>query len=178
MNILALDLGTRTGWALSEGGRIESGVHVFDVRRGESPGMRYVAFNRWLQVMGSAHVSPPVTGRVVAAADLIVFEMPHLRGGAAATVLAGFQTRVEEFCAARGIEHVPVHSATLKKWTTGSGRGDKTAMRHAVHRKGWMSGREIYDDNEVDAIALLHYAIAEIISSETGLSGDARAEGI
>ena len=38
--ILALDLGTRTGWALAEHGRVESGVHVFDVQRGESPGMR------------------------------------------------------------------------------------------------------------------------------------------
>jgi hypothetical protein len=42
MAILALDLGTRTGWAPAEHGRVESGVQVFDVRRGESPGMRPV----------------------------------------------------------------------------------------------------------------------------------------
>jgi hypothetical protein len=33
--ILAVDLGTRTGWALWDGARTESGVQVFDLKRGE-----------------------------------------------------------------------------------------------------------------------------------------------
>jgi hypothetical protein len=37
MTILALDLGTHTGFALLANGVTESGVQVFDVRRGESP---------------------------------------------------------------------------------------------------------------------------------------------
>lgn len=158
MNVLALDLGTRCGWALSEQGRIESGVQVFDVKRGESPGMRYVRFNRWLDEI--TH-TPQV--------HLIVYEMPHLRGGAAATVLAGFETRVHEFCAraqCHTIEYQSVHSATLKKWTTGSGRGDKAAMGDAARRRGWLNHVPTLavDDNEGDAICLLHYALAEIVT--------------
>ena len=164
MNLLALDLGTRTGWALSEGGRIESGVQDFTPRRGESAGMRYLHFNRWLL---RVHREGFREGQD-RPCDLIVYEMPHLRGGAAATVLAGLQTRVEEFCAARGIEHAPVHSATLKKFTTGSGRGDKNSMLVAADKRGWIprAPGDLYpDDNEVDAICLLHYALAEIVTS-------------
>lgn len=36
--LLALDLGTHTGWAILSGAKPDSGVQVFDVRRGESPG--------------------------------------------------------------------------------------------------------------------------------------------
>ena len=158
MNILALDLGTATGWALSRGpARVESGVQVFDVRRGESPGMRYLRFNRWLDEIGAGL---GVDGL------LIVYEAAHHRGGAATEVLNGMTTRVQEWVARNGfdgsINHQAVHSATLKKATTGSGRADKTAMRHAVHTRGWMQGREIYDDNEIDALALLHYALTEL----------------
>jgi len=161
VNILALDLGTKTGWALAEGGRVESGVQDFAPKRGESAGMRYVAFRRWLAEIafrgGPEAVNNPV--------DLIVYEMPHLRGGAAATVLAGLQTRVEEFCAEWTIEYTPVHSATLKKFTTGSGRGDKAAMGEAARRRGWLNHvtAVMIDDNEGDAICLLHYALAELV---------------
>ena len=178
MNILALDLGTRTGWALSESGRIESGVQVCDVKRGESPGMRFVRFNRWLQEATDNHdpnapaVSTDGTLYYRPRVDIIVYEQAHHRGGAATEVAAGFATRVQEFCARHGIEHAAVHSATLKKFTTGSGRGDKTVMFRAALAKGWLSGtraivedRPLVDDNEVDAICLLHYALAELVPS-------------
>jgi len=84
MKILALDLGTKTGWALAENDRTESGVQVFDVRRGESPGMRYLRFNRWLEELTGATPKP----------DLIAYEQPHHRGGAATEIAAGFSTRV------------------------------------------------------------------------------------
>jgi hypothetical protein len=58
MNILALDLGTRTGWAMAENGRTKSGVQLFDVKRGESPGMRYLRFNRWLEDMAAGERKP------------------------------------------------------------------------------------------------------------------------
>jgi hypothetical protein len=161
MNVLALDLGTRTGWALSEGGRIESGVQDFAPKRGESPGMRYLAFRRWLTQVVMLQASS--MGRERARVPLIVYELPHLRGGAAATVLAGLQTRVEEFCAEHGIEYASVHTATLKKFTTGSGRGDKNDMFvHAVRRR-WIKPGSEPDYDEVDAVCLLHYALQELV---------------
>ncbi len=47
--LLSLDLGTATGWALSnKHGRIMSGTAHFRPRRFEGGGMRYLRFERWL----------------------------------------------------------------------------------------------------------------------------------
>lgn len=166
MNILALDLGTTTGWALREGDHLESGVQTFEVKRGESPGMRYLAFRRWLRQIAQPECgarcdgtcSHPIVG-------LIVYEQTHHRGGAATEVSANFAGRVQEYvaekkCEAFAIEHAAVHSATLKKWTTGKGNAKKPDMIAAVARR-W--ARDVTDDNEADALALLHYALAEIV---------------
>ena len=48
MNILALDLGTTTGWALRSR-KIVSGTAHFKPRRFEGGGMRYLRFERWLE---------------------------------------------------------------------------------------------------------------------------------
>lgn len=162
MNLLALDLGTSTGWALLEDGRIESGVETFAVKRGESPGMRYVHFNRWLD-----HIAPAAApGRTL---GLVVYEQFHQRGGAATEIAAGLATRVQEFCARHGIEHAAVHTATLKKWTTGRGGASKTEMLEACARR-W---RRVDSDDEADAIALLHYARAELVAVQDGAHGHA-----
>ena len=147
MNILALDLATRTGWALYENSRIESGVQVFDVKRGESPGMRYVRFNRWMNTM----LDKPL--------DLVVFEQSHHRGGAATEVAAGFATRVLEWCAEKNIEHCSYHTATIKKHACGKGNADKDAMVAAAAVK-WPS-IELIDDNHADALWILDLAISE-----------------
>jgi len=171
VNVLALDLGTRTGWALCEGGRIESGVQVFDVKRGESPGMRYVRFNRWLAGMYVGGPSSP---------DIVVYEQTHNRGGAATEVAAGFATRVQEWAATYGVQHAAVHSATLKKFTTGSGRGQKDAMHSAALAHGWLAHDRLgdWDDNRVDAICLLHYALAEIVPAGSVASAGRSAPAI
>ena len=154
MNVLALDLGTKTGWAVRYAGTEESGVQVFDVKRGESPGMRYLRFNRWLDEALRPTVPPRNS-------TLLVYEQTHQRGGPATEVAAGFATRVQEFAAAHGLEHTAVHSATLKKWATGSGRAGKPEMVEAARRL--QPGEEIIDDNHADAICLLHYALAELV---------------
>lgn len=159
MNVLALDLGTKTGWATRVGSVMTSGVQVFDVKRGESPGMRYLRFNRWLDEVNRLSL-----GRSF---NLVVYEQTHHRGGAATEVAAGFATRVQEFCAEWEIEHAAVHSATLKKFATGSGRGDKFAMTESAIARGWLGKRE-YDDNEVDAVCLLRYALAELLPKAAG----------
>jgi crossover junction endodeoxyribonuclease RuvC len=144
MKILALDLGTATGWAQWDGARLESGVQVFDVKRGESPGMRYRRFNLWLTEM-------------LMGMDLVTYEGAHHRGGAATEVAAGFSTRVQELCAALNIDHQSIHTATLKRWCTGKGNAKKPEMIAAVCNR-W---KVVVDDNEADAIALLYHALAE-----------------
>ena len=47
--ILALDLGTTTGWALrGSDGHITSGSESFRPQRFEGGGMRFLRFRRWL----------------------------------------------------------------------------------------------------------------------------------
>jgi Holliday junction resolvasome RuvABC endonuclease subunit len=156
VNILALDLGTRTGWALSENGRIESGVQVCDVKRGESPGMRYVRFNRWLDEITWDRTRSHDQRRV----GLVVYEAAHHRGGAATEILSGMATRVLEMCARYPMEHASVHSATLKKFVTGRGNADKTQVARYAVLKQWAT--DGMDDNEVDALCLLRYALIEL----------------
>lgn len=147
MNILALDLATKTGWALKEDGKLEYGLQVFDVKRGESPGMRFLRFNRWLR-------------EVAVRVELIIYEQAHNRGGAATEIANGFTTRVQEFCAEHGIEHSSVHTATLKKFATGSGRAGKEEMVQAAQKSLGYQGN---DDDEADALWLLEYARKEIV---------------
>ena len=147
MNILAIDPGTRCGWASFYAGHVESGTHEFPLPRGCSPGLRFLRFRSWLADM--IRMSQP---------DLIVYERPHLRGGYAVDLLVGFTSRIQEACAEAGIECEAVHSATLKKAATGSGRADKRAMLEAASER---FGKRIDDDNEADALMLLWLAMRE-----------------
>ncbi|MDQ5872373.1 MAG: hypothetical protein M3547_09255 [Acidobacteriota bacterium] len=158
MRILALDLGTQTGWAYWDGARRESGVQVFDVKRGESPGMRYVRFNNWISFVFDQGGTPP---------EIVVYEQTHNRGGAATEIAAGFATRVQEFCARHHLEHSAIHSATLKKWTTGKGNAKKPDMVAAVVRRWPVDCPRTHPlgDDEADAIALLEYAKTEYVGA-------------
>ncbi len=51
MNILAIDPGSKCGWALLKDGMTESGVQDFRLKRGESAGMRFFRFKQWLYSM-------------------------------------------------------------------------------------------------------------------------------
>ena len=147
MNILALDCGTKTGWASSFAGHIESGTHDFTPARGDSPGMRFLRFRSWLKDMFS--MTDPA---------LVIYERAHMRGGYATDLLVGFTTRIQEECAEQGVECEAVHTATLKKAATGSGRADKAAMIAVAEER---FGRTTVDDNEADALCLLWYAMRE-----------------
>jgi Holliday junction resolvasome RuvABC endonuclease subunit len=158
MRILTLDLATRTGWASWDGERRESGFVDFLTKRGESPGCRYIHFNRWLHATIEA-VEP----------ELIVYEQPFvMRSGAAAEIALGLATRVQEACALRGIEHQPVNGSTLKKWVTGRGNAKKPDMVAAVIRRFYFVTE--LDDNEADAIALLEYTLANLVADQLSTS--------
>jgi Holliday junction resolvasome RuvABC endonuclease subunit len=149
MKILALDPGTNCGWAYrDEDGHIESGVQRFDMARSESPGMRFMRFNEWLRELTRLRFH---------AGDLIIFEQPpYLRSGYAVDLLIGMTTRMIERAARCGCEHKGVNANTLKKAVAGRGNADKPDMARAVamHFPQLNRTRE-YDDNEVDALALL-----------------------
>jgi hypothetical protein len=156
MNILSLDMATKTGWAFkysgnlkfgNNAGRIYSGIKDFAKARGESPGMIFLRFRKWLNEF-----------LIPEEKILIVHEQAHHRGGAATALCSGLIAEAQAFAAEHGFEILPVHSATLKKFATGSGRAEKGAMIQAAKFFGFNPK----DDNEADAIHLLRYALQEV----------------
>ena len=154
MRILALDLGTLTGWAYFDGTRIESGTQDFSLHRGESPGMRFVRFNAWL----SGFLTCLVPG------DLLAYEQAHHRGGAATEIAAGFSTRVQEAASLHKLEHASIHSSTLKKFATGKGNAKKPEMMLTA-RQRWPEQR-VETDDQADALWILEWARREFSSRQ------------
>lgn len=147
--VLALDLGTRTGWALrSAEGLITSGTEHFRPQRFEGGGMRYLRFKRWLTEIKAA------AGDI----DEVYFEevRRHLATDAA-HAYGGFLAVLTSWCEHHGIAYQGVPVGTIKKYATGKGNADKAAMIEAMRSRGFAP----VDDNEADALALLHWAIAE-----------------
>lgn len=140
IKILSLDLGTKTGWCTDS----QSGVQTFDVKRGESPGMRFLRCRAWLNEIYA----------LVPDLNILVYEQAHHRGGAATACCVGLVTVVLEFAAKNNLELMPVHTATLKKWATGNGRAGKPDMIKAAIQRGYKP----IDDNDADACLLYEYA--------------------
>jgi len=151
--LVAIDPGTKCGWAIWRPGwqSPESGTAVFTVDRGSSPGIRYLKFRSWLEGVSRLGVKA------------YVYEVQHHRGGYATDVLTNLTGRILEEAARTGAEHLGVHSATLKKWATGSGRADKNSMI-AQAKKIW--GIEPETDDQADALLLLAYGIEKLYPVE------------
>ena len=93
--------------------------------------------------------------------DVICYEQAHHRGGAATACCVGLVTEIQAFAAEHCIEIIPVHTATLKKFATGSGRANKADMIEAAKARGWAP----QDDNEADAALLLEYTLFELMGA-------------
>lgn len=145
--ILALDLGTKTGWAVLSIGKAVSGVQDFSPRhRNDGGGMRYLAFQRWLTV-----VHQDVGG----IKEIYFEEVRRHRGTDAAHVYGGFMAFLTAWCDERNIPYQGVPVGTIKKHATGKGNANKEAMVAAIEAKG----RQVQDHNEADALWLLSYAV-------------------
>ena len=143
--ILALDLGTTTGWAFqSSSNQITSGTISFEPQRFEGGGMRYLRFQQWLNEMLGLIGKP----------DAIYFEevRRHL-GVSAAHCYGGFLSHLTAWCERHKIPYLGVPVQTIKRYITGKGNADKAAVIAAVKDRGHAPA----DDNEADAIALLYF---------------------
>ena len=142
--ILALDLGTTTGWASASEGGIQSGVQSFKNDRFSGGGMRYLKFERWLNSL----VEP----------DQVIFEeVRRHRGTDAAHVYGGLMAVLTKWCESREIPYQGVPVGTIKKSFTGNGNASKQMMITECEKRGYKPK----DDNEADAIGLLHYWLDE-----------------
>ena len=147
MRILALDLGTTTGWATDAAGELVAGSEKFARRRDESFGMRYLRFRQWLLEL--LDLNRP---------DLVVYEqiLPHHRGALAAEVAHKFEVLVQTVLEERGLEYATFSPGKIKRQATGKGNAKKERVIIAA-RERW-AGHEIRDDNQADAMWLLDLA--------------------
>ena len=145
--ILALDLGSRTGWAMrTMSGQVVSGTHDFRPRRFEGGGMRYLRFHNWL--IETRHLADPI--------DAIYFEEVRRHAGTdAAHVFGGFLATLTAWAEHYEIPYEGVPVGTIKRHVTGKGNASKQAVIAAIKARGFNP----VDDNEADAIAILSWAI-------------------
>jgi len=145
--ILALDLGTTTGWALvSRDGSITSGSQSFKPQRFEGGGMRFLRFKRWLTDIKQCNDG----------IDQVVFEEVRRHVGVdAAHAYGGFMGQLTAWCEHHQIPYQGIPVGTIKKYATGKGNASKDEMVASVRARGHTPT----DDNEADAIALLYLAI-------------------
>jgi hypothetical protein len=144
-SVLALDLGTSTGWALaSVDGPIVSGVESFKPGRFEGGGMRFLRFKRWLTEIKGGGLSA------------IYFEEVRNHAGVdAAHCYGGFLGVLTAWCEAHGVPYAGVPVSTIKKHATGKGNADKAAMIAAARARGFAPT----SDDEADALLLLDFAL-------------------
>ena len=148
--VLALDLGTHTGFACRHvDGAIRSGAVKFDARGG--CGYRYARLRKWLTDFKNA----------AGGLDALWYEdCPFTRPGdsQAPRLYGGFEATVTCWCEHHGIPYTAINTSTIKKFITGKGRGHenpKAAVMEAVRALGYDPATH----DEADALALLMLAL-------------------
>ena len=142
--LLALDLGTTTGWASLSSGHVFSGTISFKPGRFEGGGMRYLKFQQWL----TEHWTP----------DAIYFEEVRRHAATdAAHVYGGFLATLTAWCERNYVPYSGVPVGTIKRHATGKGNASKADIIAAMRALGHAPE----DDNEADALAILHWAMEQ-----------------
>lgn len=145
--IMAIDLGTTTGWAMRTlDAQVAHGFASFRPSRYEGGGMRYLRFKRWLSDM--RHLATEIH-------SLYFEEVRRHAGVDAAHVYGGLLATLTAWCEHHNIPYQGVPVGTIKKHATGKGNVGKTEVMDAMRALG----HPVTDDNEADALALLHWAL-------------------
>lgn len=156
MVILALDLGTKTGWAMNTDAGIHSGsVSFHKQNRLEGAGMRYLRFKRWLTEQKQSGIE-----------EVYFEEVRNHAGISAAHAYGGYMATLMAWCEHHEIPYTSVPVGTIKLFATGKGNASKEMMIEAAK----IEGHDVADDNEADAIHLLRHVIDKIESGCEALS--------
>ncbi len=143
MTTLAIDLGTRTGWAARPPGWNKIIHGWIDLRGGryEGGGMRFLRFERWLDEQRA--LQPP--------SEVVFEEVRRHLGVDAAHVYGGLLATLTAWCEKHSIPYRGIPVGTAKRAVTGKGNASKAHVLKAVRAMGY---NPQYDD-EADAIAVL-----------------------
>ena len=149
MTLLALDLGTNMGYAISSKGTVVSGSVSFKPGKFDGGGMRPLKFHRWLDDLHKTSVVTEVAFEAV---------RRHL-GTDAAHIYGALMGVLTMWCEANKVPYEGVSVQAIKMFATGKGNAGKEAVTAAV-KKRW--GHNPKTDDEADALALLHLKLNEI----------------
>lgn len=148
VGILALDLGTKLGWAVrARDGAIWHGTEVFTPRKSWSPGQRWLRARSFLTDLIVRHQ-----------VNSIAYEdVKRHVGTDAAHAYGAFLCLVQMVADSHRASLLPVGVGTIKKHWTGDGRADKDAMTAQARARGFRPET----DNDADALAVLDWAVAQ-----------------
>lgn len=139
--ILALDLATRTGWAVAYD---TFGTWDLKTRADESWGMKLIRFQAKLQEVINTYKI-----------NLIAYERPAGRNKHAIITQSKIIGIVEKLCEEQNIAYFALSAGEIKREITGKGNANKEKMIIAINT---MFNLEVEDDNEADAIGIFHIA--------------------
>lgn len=151
MRIIAIDPGTRCGWAvLSPDGTFLSGAWNLAPRRHEGGGMRFLRMRRLFEELVTTQQYQLFPKGSEREAVVVAYEevRRHL-GTDAAHIYGGIVAIIQSVCEERAIPYKGIPVGTIKKHATGKGNADKTAMLAAAATR-WPE-HHFADDNEADA---------------------------
>lgn len=143
MTILALDLGNQFGWAVRQTNSINSGWERLTKGKCD-PGIKFHNFDYWLQEQSDLNISSIYYEDVVRHCSKFN-----------ARAYCGYLAILQSYCYTHDIKCEGVGVKTVKKFWTGNGNATKEMMIQKANELGF----DVINDNEADALALLHYVI-------------------
>ena len=165
MNILALDLATKTGWACRDNGQIRAGTWTLATpkqlkgRDECAPDLRLLWLRSRLTTLCN-EFHP-----MVLAYENVQFVQSRAQG----FLWAGLRAMVWLVAHEQGIRTIGCPVKTLKKFATGNGNADKDEMAAALYTQPDMVNMppnlRTLDDNGVDAVHLLFWAESQSLTN-------------
>ncbi|MEM9286764.1 MAG: hypothetical protein AAGA36_00350 [Pseudomonadota bacterium] len=168
--ILALDQATRTGWAYAPFSAIKQWCFPLLPSMATRPYHGIVSGvadigGKGLGVTHKGERLRRVIMDLLAMHDVthVYYEAPlpapAIRNSETADLLRLLGNVIKDYPYKRGVRPQPVHNQTVKKFFAGSGRADKGQMMGVCER---VAPRDLADDNEADAIAVLVYGAQDV----------------
>lgn len=146
MNILALDLATKLGFARIYNGKIEHGTENLATKRDQPDAQRWSNFRTALNQLATPELHAIYYEKVIGFGA---------NAGYTVQLYAGWVAHLEHWALVNNIPLYPVGVMTIKKHWTGSGKADKAAMIREAKRRGFTP----QDDNAADALGVLSFGL-------------------
>lgn len=139
--ILALDLGEKTGYALSSLPRFSSGV--INLKQNKNHPNKYKSFKNFLEKI---YLENPSIIKIV------YEDVKRHSSTMSAHVWGGYRSILEVFCYDNNLTLIPINVTIIKKLFTGHGNASKDLIIRRCESLGFFGK----DHNEADALAILH----------------------